>query len=307
VTFEQWEQAKQDAEEVRLLYVAATRARDRLFLVEGAKGRGSKQGDSLREGLSRAVGGGEGHCAVTGLSGTRRVFPGGGELLEVVVSVPPMVREGSPPAAFDLSFIEGWPAPPSVPLPVLPEPISLKEFHDREKGKQFGEKVHIALEAFPPVRSPWPSREPLPPAVSWGGGEEARWKEICRKISACAFFKELRGMTFVGTEVPLLECRNGLSDMDRADLIVRAPRRPRNASRSDAEHWIVDYKTGRRERESEAPYLRQVRNYMEILGEAWSVPVRGFIWYVETGEAVEVRGECQSLPRRRPSSPRERS
>jgi ATP-dependent helicase/nuclease subunit A len=288
VTFEQWEQAKQDAEEIRLLYVAATRARDRLYLVEGAKGQGSGQRDALRHGLSYAQDDGEGMCPVTGLPGMRRLFPGGGELLEVAVPEPIPVEKVPPPPLLDLSFIKGWAPSSSPPPPDLPEPISLKEFHDREKGKQFGEKVHIALEAFPPVRSPWPSREPLPPSVSWGGGEEARWNEICRRISACAFFMELRGRTLVGTEVPLLVCRNGRSDMDRADLIVRAPRGPGNASLSDAEHWIVDYKTGRREKESEEPYLRQVRNYMEILAEAWSVPVRGFIWYVETGEAVEV-------------------
>ena len=277
VTFEQWEQAKQDAEEVRLLYVAATRARDRLYLVEGSKGQGSGQRDALRDGLSRATDGGEGKCAVTGLSGTRRVFDGGGELLEVVVSEPLPLEEVSPPAPFDLSFIKGWIPPPSAPPQVLPEPLSLKEFHDREKGKQFGEKVHKALEAAPPVFAPWPTRDPLPPAISWGEGEERRWKEICRKISSSAFCRKLRGMSLVGTEIPLLACRDGISKEERADLIVRSPR----------EHWVVDYKTGRREKESEEDYFRQVRNYMAILAESLRVPVRGFIWYVETGEAVE--------------------
>ncbi len=277
MTFEQWEQAKQDAEEVRLLYVAATRARDRLYLVKGAKGKGSKQGDALREGLEGAREGGPKKCAVTGLSGTRRVFPGGGEILEVEVSVPLPVRGVSPPAAFDLSFVEGWPPPPSPPLPELPEPLSLKEFHDRETGKQFGEKVHMALEAFPPVLSPWPPRDPLPPAISWGEGEEARWIVISRKMAAGAFFKELRGMSLVGTEVPMLVCGGGESKEERADLVVRSPR----------EHWIVDYKTGRREKETEGKYIQQVRNYMSIVAGAWNVPVRGFVWYVETGEVVE--------------------
>ncbi|NJD62744.1 MAG: hypothetical protein FIA93_08490, partial [Deltaproteobacteria bacterium] len=288
VTFEQWEQAKQDAEEVRLLYVAATRARDRLYLVGGAKGKGSKQADALREGLSRAADGGEGLCAVTGLPGRRRVFPAGGELLEVAVAKPPAVRETSPPPAFDLSFVADWPAPPSTPLPVLREPISLKEFHDREKGKRFGEKVHLALEAAPPVSASWPPPEPPPPAVSWGEGEEARWEEIRRKISSSAFHGELRGMSLVGTEVPLLACGNDMAREERADLVVRAPRPPGGGARQDAEHWVIDYKTGRRERETEENYLGQVRAYMSILSGAWKVPVRGFIWYVETGDAVEV-------------------
>jgi ATP-dependent helicase/nuclease subunit A len=288
VTFEQWEQAKQDAEEVRLLYVAATRARDRLFLVEGARGQGSKLKDALRQGLSRADDGGERECDVTGLSGTRRVFDGGGEILEVAVAEPLPVAEVPPPAAFDLSFVKEWIPPPPGPPPVLPEPLSLKEFHDREKGKRFGEKVHRALEAAPPVVSPWPPREPPPPDVSWGEGEERRWKETCRRISSSAFHRKLLGMSLVGTEVPMLACRGGLSTEERADLIVSAPRRPGDTEGEAAEHWIVDYKTGRRETESEDRYFRQVRNYTSILAEAWSVPVRGFVWYVETGEAVEV-------------------
>jgi hypothetical protein len=164
-----------------------------------------------------------------------------------------------------------------VPPHLLPEPLSLKEFHDREKGKQFGEKVHKALEAAPPIYAPWPPRDPLPPAISWGEGEERRWKEICRKISSSAFCRKLSGMSLVGTEVPLLACRDGLSREERADLIVR----------SSVEYWVVDYKTGRREKEPEELYFRQVRNYIAILTEYFRIPVRGFIWYVETGEAVE--------------------
>ena len=38
MTFEEWEKEKMVAEERRLLYVAATRAKDRLYLVDGGKG-----------------------------------------------------------------------------------------------------------------------------------------------------------------------------------------------------------------------------------------------------------------------------
>jgi hypothetical protein len=199
----------------------------------------------------------------------------------------PPVKEAPPPGSFDLSFLEAWTSPSPAP-PVPPEPLSLKEFHDREKGKKFGEKVHKALEAFPPVRSPWPPRDPLPPIVSWAEGEEARWAEIVGKISGSAFFRELRGMSLVGTEVPMLACGGGLSSEERADLIVRAPRHPGKPEGAAVEHWIVDYKTGRREAESEALYFRQVRAYTSLVAEAWNVPVRGFLWYVESGEAVEV-------------------
>jgi hypothetical protein len=228
---------------------------------------------------------------VTGLPGTRRLFPGGGELLEVAVPSPLPAREIPRAAPFDLSFAKEWAPPPPAPPTVLPEPVPLKEFHDREKGKRFGDKVHMALEAFPPVLSPWPPSTPLPPAVSWGEGEERRWEEIRRRISASGFFRDLRGMSLVGTEVPMLSCRDGISREERADLIVKFPRPSGEAERGGAEHWIVDYKTGRREKEEEDAYFRQVRGYMAILAAAWSVPVRGFLWYVETGEAVEVGRE----------------
>jgi DNA helicase-2/ATP-dependent DNA helicase PcrA len=216
---------------------------------------------------------------VTGLPGRRRLFAGGGELLEIAVAAPIPLTEVPLPAPFDLSFVNDWAPPPSELPPVLPEPLSLKEFHDREKGKQFGEKVHKALEAAPPPIDPWPPREPPPPAVSWGEGEERRWESICRTIAASSFQRELRRTSLVGTEIPMLTCREGIAKEERADLVVRAP---------GGGYWVVDYKTGRREQESEAEYFRQVRNYMEILAEASGVPVCGFVWYVETGEAVQV-------------------
>ena len=71
VTFEEWEKEKTAAEERRLLYVAATRAKDRLYLVDGGKGTGSTLRDALREGISGATAAGEGRCLVTGLPGER--------------------------------------------------------------------------------------------------------------------------------------------------------------------------------------------------------------------------------------------
>ncbi|MBI5419684.1 MAG: UvrD-helicase domain-containing protein [Deltaproteobacteria bacterium] len=276
IPFEQWEREKQAAEEKRLLYVAATRARDRLLLVEGAKGRGSELQGALREGLSGSTDGGEGRCAVTGLAGRRRVFPGGGELLQAAVPVLPPLDvspEAHPP---DLSLPRDWSPPPIEPSPPAPEPVSLKEFHDRARGRQFGDKVHRALEAAPPVAAGWPPPAPAP--VLWGEGEAARWEAIRGRIAASPFFRELCETALVGTEVPLVACRGGWAEEDRADLVVRSSR----------ECWVVDYKTGRRERASEDLYAVQVRNYMAILADAWKAPVRGFIWYVETGEAVEV-------------------
>jgi ATP-dependent exoDNAse (exonuclease V) beta subunit len=292
-TFERWEKEKQNAEEKRLLYVAATRARDRLFLVEGARGRGSVLKESLHDGLSRAADEGTARCEVTGLSGRKRVFvsassPDGPEgwLLQVAVSSPLPVAASPPASPPDLSFAKELPLRPPEPPPLLPAPVTLKEFHERARGRQFGDKVHRALEAAPPVFAPWPPPGPVP--VLWGDGEEERWRKICDRIASSGFYRDLCRAVLVGTEVPLISCRGGWSKEERADLIVCLSGRSAGKEENSGEHWVVDYKTGRREMDQEEAYLAQVKGYVEILSAAWNLPARGFIWYVETGETVEI-------------------
>jgi ATP-dependent helicase/nuclease subunit A len=287
IPFEEWEAQKQDAEERRLLYVAATRARDRLFLVEGARGRGSVLGESLRAGLGQASDGGAVPCGVTDLPGMRRTFPGEGAVLQVSVREPLPVPVSPLPSPPDLSFVEGWsPPPPAQPPPEAAE-VTLREFHGQAAGRRFGEKVHRALEAAAPVGTAWPPSGPLP--VVWGEGEETRWRKICAGIAASGIRRRLVGARLVGTEFPLLSCRGGWSREERADLVVRFPAEDgKGDGGASGEHWVIDYKTGPREEGGEEAHREQVRSYMEILASAWSVPVRGFLWYVETGETVEV-------------------
>ncbi|HEX9204501.1 MAG TPA: UvrD-helicase domain-containing protein [Candidatus Deferrimicrobiaceae bacterium] len=288
VSFEEWEREKALAEERRLLYVAATRARDRLFLIEGGKGAGSDLLDALRGGIAGAHSSGAGRCSFTGLPGERLLLgepadggPFGGEILAVPVSGP--LPSGAPPSPSGSAIPQIPPAveAPAPPvLPQLPEPVTLAELFDRFRGTRFGEKVHRALEAFPPVASPWPPRGARLP-VEWEEGEEPRWDGIVAAVRGSDLFRRLAGCRRVGTELPLLRFRGGVSEEARADLVVLAPGPSR-------EHWVVDYKTGKRERELEGRYFAQLREYREILSEAWGVPVRGFVWYVETGEAPEV-------------------
>jgi len=292
VTFERWEREKIAAEERRLLYVAATRARDRLYLLEGGKGKGSDLSDALREGIGAGEPAGEGACPLTGLSGRRVRFAGmpgdghpDGELLRVAVPLP--LREEAraaevpvfpslPPESAAETMPEGLPAPE-------PEPVTLAELYDRARGKRFGEKVHRVFEAFPPLSSPWPPEGAIPPAA-WEKGEEERWEGIVEAVRSSGLFRELCSSRLVGTELPLLGFHDGHVAEDRADLVVRGPGGPPRVE----EHWVVDYKTGPREPELEGLYLVKVREYCSILAEAWDVPVRGFIWYVETGESVTV-------------------
>lgn len=292
VTFERWEREKMAAEERRLLYVAATRAKDRLYLLEGGKGKGSDLSDALREGIAAGRPEGEGSCFVTGLPGLRVRLappagdvPDGGGLLRVPVAspLPPAARPAQapplPPAPPDLAAEEV----PDGLSPAAPEPVTLAELCDRARGKRFGEKVHRVFEAYPPVSDPWPPRGAVLPAV-WEAGEEERWEGIVSAVRSSGLFRELSASRLVGTELPLLGFRGGEVAQDRADLVVRAAGGPPRAE----EHWVVDYKTGPREPETEERYRGKLREYCSILSEAWGVPVRGFIWYVETGESVTV-------------------
>ena len=290
VTFEEWEKEKTVAEERRLLYVAATRAKDRLYLVEGGKGPGSTLRDALREGIGGAAAAGEGRCLVTGLPGERLRLaepgtggPAGGELLRVEVTS--ALREKAPrlPAPLAAPAIHGASAGeeagPAAPAPT-PAPVSLAELHDRSRGKRFGEKVHRALEAYPPVTDPWP-----PPGadlpVTWDGEEERRWNAIVAAVRSVPLYRELLSARVVGTEVPLLRVRGLAAGEARADLVVRPPG-------TSGELRVVDYKTGERDRGLEEAYFLQLREYRDLLSEAWGVPVKGILWYVESGEAVEV-------------------
>jgi hypothetical protein len=206
-------------------------------------------------------------------------------MLRVAVSAP-LAEEGRGAEIPALSPVspggkEAETGPEDLPPP-LPAPVTLAELYDRARGKRFGEKVHRVLEAFPPVTSPWPPEGSVP--AEWEAGEEERWKGIVAAVRSSAFYRELCSARLVGTELPLLGFRAGRAAEDRADLVVR----PEGAGEGGGEHWVVDYKTGPREGGQDEQYLLKVREYCSILAEAWGVPVRGILWYVESGEAVTV-------------------
>jgi hypothetical protein len=103
-------------------------------------------------------------------------------------------------------------------------------------------------------------------------------------VRSSVLYRRLCAGILAGTELPLLDFRDGRASEDRADLVVSFP----GPDGGIGEHWIVDYKTGPREPGQEEEYLLKMREYRRILGRAWNAPVRGFVWYVETGEAPEV-------------------
>ena len=168
---------------------------------------------------------------------------------------------------------------PSPPAPT-PGPVSLAELNDRLRGKRFGEKVHRALEAYPPVTDPWPPTGAVLPVI-WDGEEERRWDAIVAAVRASPLWRELRSSRVVGTELPLLGVRGGTSIEGRADLVVRP-------SGPTGELLVIDYKTGERDRSLEEAYFLQLREYRGILSGAWRLPVRGILWYVESGASFEV-------------------
>jgi hypothetical protein len=161
----------------------------------------------------------------------------------------------------------------------MPEPVSLAELHDRLRGKRFGEKVHRVFEAYPPVTDPWPPPGAALPVI-WDGEEERRWNAIVVAVRSSPLYRELRSSRVVGTELPLLRVRGGTAGEERADLVVRPPG-------PAGELRVIDYKTGERDRALEEGYFVQLRGYRDILSGAWRVPVRGILWYVESGAFFE--------------------
>jgi hypothetical protein len=134
------------------------------------------------------------------------------------------------------------------------------------------------FEAFPPVTDPWPPQGAALPVI-WDPEEERRWNAIVAAVRSSELYRELRSARVIGTELPLLRVRGGTVAEVRADLVVRAPG-------PAGELWVIDYKTGERDREGEKPYVLQVEEYVEILRAARNVPVRGFIWFIESGESI---------------------
>ena len=148
------------------------------------------------------------------------------------------------------------------------------------RGKRFGEKVHRVFEAYPPVTDPWPPPGAALPVI-WDGEEKRRWNAIVGAVRSSPLCRELRSSRVVGTELALLRVRGGTADEERADLVARLPG-------PTGELRVIDYKTGERDRALEEGYFLQLREYRGILSEAWRVPVRAFLWYVESGASFEV-------------------
>jgi len=167
-----------------------------------------------------------------------------------------------------------------APLAPTPGPVSLAELYDRLRGKRFGEKVHRVFEAYPPVTDPWPPPGSALP-VAWDGEEERRWNAIVAAVRSSPLRRELRSSRVVGTELPLLRVCGFTAGEARADLVVRLPG-------PAGELRVIDYKTGERDRALEEAYFLQLREYRDILSGAWRVPVRGILWYVESGASLEV-------------------
>ncbi len=89
--------------------------------------------------------------------------------------------------------------------------------------------------------------------------------------------------------LPASSARSCRSCGSAASLRARsAPTSSFGAPGPAGELRVIDYKTGERDRALEEAYFVQLREYRDILSEAWRVPVRGILWYVESGASFEV-------------------
>ena len=262
-------------------------------------GRGEGEGERP---AGRPPGGGRGRASprrrgdvrlLTGLAG-RRVRLGapagdgslGGELLRVEVSSP--LPEEPRPAE----------APALPPLPAEERGgRSRRASRSRAGAGHAGRAVRPGpREAVrgqgPPRARGVPSRD-VPVAAEgrrpspWSGrrGRRSGGKGSSRPSGPRVLFRELCSARLVGTELPLLgfprRARHGGPGRPRRARVGRAERGRKSTG------WSTTRpdRGNRSRRSSTAPRCGSIAPSSP---GAWGVPVRGFLWYVESGESVEV-------------------
>ena len=255
-----------DTEYRRLLYVALTRARDRLYIAGwhvDRRGGARTWYDMIAEGFDR-------------LEGVEEIVEAGGRTVrrfEVPQQIPPQrpiaaAEPETPPAMPDWVFRRA-PDEPTPPKPLAPsrpeetEPAPLPP--QREGGARYrrGLLIHRLLELLPEL--PEAARESAArDFLEQAGGLDAAeidhlWEKVAGVLGDAAF-----GALFAPSsmaEVPLAGVVGGRPVSGQVDRLAVAPDRV----------LVVDYKTHRRppDRVADVPvrYLRQMAAYRALLAD----------------------------------------
>ncbi len=308
------------AEEKRVFYVACTRARERLILVNSNPGRRAPWRDALAA-LGYGVAGG---------------FPADGILAEGVRHrrmAPPPLERIAPARRESRIWVEAtsrfeevsaaasasavpplrWPAgsgderaaiadggaPPGTEGAARPTAYARADGPGRETARLAGTAVHGALEGWDLHDDPGRLREQAALEArrlaeergSAGRGAAGRAGEVARAAEeivagflASPLPARLASVEILGREVPILyRDEEGTTWLGACDLIYRD---------RDGTTVVADYKTDRVEGDPAAAaerYRAQMAVYLEALRRALpGKPVRGEILFLRTGEAVSL-------------------
>jgi ATP-dependent helicase/nuclease subunit A len=273
--------AKAEAEHRRLLYVAMTRAKDRLLVCGHDVGRERPDGawyDLVRDGLASAEGverseradGGVGLVLRSG-EAARPDAAAAAPSPPAVAAAPDWLRSPAP--------FEAAPGKPLSPSAIVAEDGPQATFSASpaaEAGRLRGILLHRLLKALPDAE---PARRAETAARIAATGRETLGAEACEAIAASALaivadpaFAEVFAAGARG-EVPIVgRLTDGRAVSGRIDRLAVTTQ----------EVLVVDYKTDRRPpapgEPPPAPYAAQLGAYAELLGAIWpDRPVRAAI------------------------------
>lgn len=239
-------------------YVAFTRAREQLIIYAPSPRRNK-----------------EGECALFSVADILyRYYENSGENVKQVVIGTPVVSAGTPCVAEKEGVGPVFGRPPDDSRTRMA--LNSGSINDGTSIREYGIAMHYVFSLLT-------SASDLP-----GAARQAFEEGVCectaRELEAVVAGKlksvEPYGWFDAGNTV-LNEC-----DILKPDGNTV---RPDRVVIRDGQAVVVDYKFGERTEENypEKKYIRQVREYMGLLGEIGYAEVKGYIWYVESGEVVD--------------------
>jgi ATP-dependent helicase/nuclease subunit A len=303
IGFEREEERHEEAEGLRALYVALTRARDRLILFAAASKKRAPWVEALAPwGYSAASPPGDGERIHGGLVLHLAAMPAAAPRL------PEAGLEGEPAAV--AAWLDATRALRERARPPLRKPsadddgraarieaddsLARAAFPDRDIARAAGTAVHAALERWDP-RSGAPLDAPLPDlcrrAADERGADPAEVEREARGVLdaflASPLVARLRSLDVLGREVPiLLREDDGTTVSGVLDLLYRD---------ADGTLVVADYKTDRDlgPREAKERYGQQLTSYAGAVHRAMglSAAPRAEIWLLRRGEVLPLGSE----------------
>ncbi|MFV0281946.1 MAG: double-strand break repair helicase AddA [Rhodoblastus sp.] len=298
--------AETENEYRRLLYVALTRAEERLYVCGHHGARGRQEGcwyDLVAAGLDHALNQVEDECAPGGQA--RRFGEAcveDGRAGEIGASVAEVAAIGAPDWLFAAARPEMEPPPPLRPSNALAgadrfEPSEIAADAGQGHGARRGLLVHRMMQNLANL----PAEKRQEAAHRFFRAQSHRNASDADQAAAQALAQEIVQALALAPAAPLFG-PSSRAEIAIAASIEREGRRPLEiAGRIDrlaevgAEVWIADFKTGAPHNEIPAAYVRQLALYRAAVGQIYSGrPVRAFVLWTQAPRLAEVPAEAMT-------------